>query len=454
MTTKTALIARILQELATAQETPMGGAPQETVLMPPLLPIGDGNFLPVTRALIDYVDRFAQIVSDNDQIIAQTYATADLQGLVHRAFGQALATIDLDHSSDVNCCQIADKVAAYLKDERERDLGAKEFIFGAWFLRGHAAHDFHLGPVRMVDRISWSETARAAGQISTVTERRLRRSWSGKKLQKRIVSMDEHREQAVLDAVGKCPAICSVRTVGLVGKAAEQKALLTARLAHTAISLLWLTPSVALEGLALRYDGHLHYRNYAILDDRGGFGSSSSWTHVPGGQVTPPDWDDVWSGSDWLKGPVGEALSVYVEPARKTDRPKVLNALFLALWWFHQACLESAPLMAVVKFAASMDALADGGKRKGIVQLIETQRGPSHRGTPILTSGETVDALLAEIYDYARSRTIHGTNKRFGHDWSGTRARAEVLARLCLRMACNWASLNPERDDLAGMQRS
>lgn len=453
MATKRELVGTILAELQLAQD-PVPSVPpdRDGFWLPPTLPTGEGQFLAATDRLIDAVGSFADIVMDNDRDIARSYTRKDLRALMRRAFGQALVTIELEDSPDVNCDKVLDSVSEYLMLRIDHERIDQEFLFGSWFLRGDQRHDIQIGPVRLEDRHSWLARARLTGNASVTTFVRLNRLWAGGKLRKRRSSWDRDREAAIRDSIGSCPAVCSIRTAGLVATAAEQKALLAVRLAHTAIALMWTTPSSVLNGMRLLYDGDIHHAHYVNFCANGTFGASHSMSNLPGGPPAPVDWDEIWNASDWIFNPIGEAIAAYVEPGRPLTQPVLMNALFLSLWWFHDACRERSPLMAVVKFAASMDVLADGKKRRGITQFIEARRGANHRGSAILTSGETPDALIANIYDYARSRTIHGSNDRIGHDWSQARSRAELLARLCLHMACSWITEHPDRDDVEGMQ--
>ena len=56
-------------------------------------------------------------------------------------------------------------------------------------------------------------------------------------------------------------------------------------------------------------------------------------------------------------------------------------------------------------------------------------------------------AAVDQIYSDGRSRTIHGTNTKLGHDWSGTKSLSEQFARLCLLACIDWAAANPTSND-------
>ena len=80
--------------------------------------------------------------------------------------------------------------------------------------------------------------------------------------------------------------------------------------------------------------------------------------------------------------------------------------------------------MAIVKFCSSMEALTGGKGRTGIFDLVQ-----SHF---TVTNAPQLNKDLERLYGEGRSRTVHGTSDRLGHDWSSSRSLAEFLARGCL----------------------
>jgi hypothetical protein len=90
--------------------------------------------------------------------------------------------------------------------------------------------------------------------------------------------------------------------------------------------------------------------------------------------------------------------------------------------------------MAMVGFAASLDALGKGTKTKGILMVLEARLGIKRTGA-INPQGPTFQSLLDTIYSEGRSRTIHGTSQKIGYDWTNMRGTAEHLARYAL-VAC------------------
>ena len=124
----------------------------------------------------------------------------------------------------------------------------------------------------------------------------------------------------------------------------------------------------------------------------------------------------------------------------------MMNTLGQALLWFHEACRDSNNLMTIVKYSAALDALAGGRKAKGIRDLIHARLGIAETDS-IRTNGPTLKQAVDQIYSDGRSRTIHGSNFKLGHEWSGTRGLAEQFARLCLSACIDWAATNSLCDD-------
>ena len=107
---------------------------------------------------------------------------------------------------------------------------------------------------------------------------------------------------------------------------------------------------------------------------------------------------------------------------------------------------------AIVKFSSSLDALGSGGKARGIREVI-TARVGIKEDQPLRVGGPTMRQAVEEIYSEGRSRTVHGTNMKLGHDWTSTRSLAEQLARLCLIMCIDWAAENPSSEDPSEMRK-
>ena len=95
--------------------------------------------------------------------------------------------------------------------------------------------------------------------------------------------------------------------------------------------------------------------------------------------------------------------------------------------------------MAVVKFCSSMDALACGAQKGGILSL-----GHARLGLKDEAGRLAFRRFVNDVYRRGRSPTVHGNDKQFGHDSSIKRAGVEHLARELLLSCLTWVSEHPE----------
>lgn len=455
MPTKAELAKRIIDALVEEQRNPTPFAKKMVdrapLALPPQLSVGNGRFLPATAKALEYVADYAAILKANDPLLALSYSDDEISDIAGQAFGVAFSSVDLDHSNDEIHTTALSALADALSTELAPNEREEEVVFGCWALTGPGTDDMQIGPVRIEARSNWLTREEGIGRVSPVTARRIRRAWSGDQCRRRTPSFDEAKERAVLDTIDECQTVCSVATKGLSQKVAEQKAPLVSRLAFTALALSWKTPSTALDRMGLRIDGPIHKVHTVSFAPTHMSRLSTSLSHI-GGQFVTDEWLTLWPSLDWLVGPIGDALSAYVKPRQSPARRKIDSALFMSLWWFHEACRERAPLLAIVKFAASLDALAGGGESRGIRELIDARLSITP-GTPLTNDGRMTAEVVKEIYGDARSRAIHGSTDRHGHDWQKVRHVAETLARLCLNRSCGWIWDNPNSDDLMALRR-
>lgn len=456
MTTKNELSRRIVTDMLNEQRNPTPFSKRfdtsVPLSFPPQLPIGNGRFISVTKDAISDIREFGNILRSNDKLLALSHSDEEISKIVGRAFGGAFAEVDIDQPDDDVHEQTLALVLDYISQELAPGRHQEEFAFGCWALTGPGTDDIKIGPIRFEAREIWLVREEALGRISKTAVRRIQKTWSGCKSGSRVASVDAEKEQMVLETVSECATVCSVATKGLSQKIAQYKAPLAARLALTALALSWETPSKALARMGLLLDGPIYTKRAISFAPKHMSGLFRQVSHI-GGQFVTSEWPSLWSSLDWLVGPIGDALRAYVQIDEPSIRPKISNAVFMSLWWFHEACREEAPLLAIVKYAASLDALAGGGKSRGIQELVNA-RLSIKPGNPLMKDGRTTQEVVKEIYDDARSRALHGSIDRHGHDWQQVRSTAESLARLCLNLSCDWISNNPNSDDLAALRRT
>ncbi len=378
MASKKELIKTILQELRKAQTTewnPPADGPVNRISLPPSLPIGNGKQLRATDVLLEAVLSYSKLWLENDPLLRPRFKVEEFNKLARQAFGKVLQTVDLDERNDALVESIIKAIDPLLIESIAQHHRAIDLTLGCHLLKGGDAYPTRVGPVLFESRPLWLQRSLALERLSPITVRRLESRWAAKSMGKRKPSIDEHTERAALDAIGDCPIICTVETSGLSGKYVQEKGLLAARLAMLAVALMWAHPSEGLRWMHLLYDRRAFHRHTLLFSEKRFAGSNSDISQMPEGRWTNAELIADLRAYQWLFDQVGEALFNYVQPTRDIARPQVMNALFLSLWWFHEACREPLDQIATTKFAASMDALVKGQSANHIIQFIEARLG-------------------------------------------------------------------------------
>jgi hypothetical protein len=247
------------------------------------------------------------------------------------------------------------------------------------------------------------------------------------------------------------PIVCTVSTKGLSDDSVKRKAVLAARLAMTALALAWEKPSIALEWMYLSYDDRSGQRTQVMLR------KNHEWNNVAltnlknqGGGHIDSEWENNDSHSSEMLDQIGDALSKFTNSDFRTIRPRTLDALFLSLWWFHQACREEWDQIAIAKFAFSMEALTRGGSKKGVTNFIEKRLG--YQENDIIPGDDrSRKIVIDEIFQAGRNGLTHGFSDVYAHDWTKTRATAEFLGKQCIISACEWMHQNQISNDVKCM---
>lgn len=455
MAKKTELIKVVLDELRRAQTLRWSPPPSglvKSIQLPPTLWFGDGRSIGATDELLVAVREFARIQWENEPEIRPRLEFNEFLKLTEQSFAIALSETDLDENDEENVAYISARVSSLASERLGRHSRELQLTVGCHLFASVEPFPLRVGPVLFETREGWLVRMLDEGKVSLTTARRLRMSWSGRQLRKRKASYDAHAERALFDAIGGSTVVCTVTTDGLSSKYVQTKGLLAARLAMAAFALLWNRPSEGLRWMRLQYDRKATHRYLAIFGDGRIVGSNAERVEFPSGRYVDADLLAQLKNSEWLFEQVGEALLNFVQPTKPSSRPITMNALFLSLWWFHEACREPSNQIATTMFAAAMDSLAGNKAANGIGKLITARLGPKP-DDPLFRSGEASKTIISQIYDAGRSRFIHGSSKDFAHDWSETRGRAEIICRMLLVSCCDWLHENPQSNELKDLSR-
>lgn len=447
MSAQIELVKDIIRELVDLENIPMEARSDGDVFsLPRMIDAGNGESLVVSRKLDEGIERMAKRLMDDDPSLKPKFTQAEWREIVRRAFGPALASIDLDDDLEANASKVLTQVKT-TANPTATGKRTREYAFGCTLFGGKDFKPFAVGPVLFEPRAIWLERKNQDGGVTKVSLRRIQQIWQGANIRKRKPSFDSIAETNVIDAIGSCQFVCSVKVYDFGAEAGQEKALMAARSAITAIALTWQIPSKVLSGINLAFDRQPHRRKTLAFIDGKGIRAGSSWSHLPiGPHITPDEWENVIKERSDIFAVVGEMLNYIVSASGKSARPNMMSTLFHSFLWFHEGCREPWSHIAVVKLAASLDALACGKASAGIIMLIHA-RLKMEGNSPIRLGGPTVRNVIERIYNSGRSRLIHGNNDELSGDWSDMKALAEQFCRLCLLLCLEWIAKHPNSDD-------
>lgn len=446
--TKTEIIAAILNQLRDINSVPLfsTGSKNDQLELPQWISAGDGASITINSAISNLIWELAAEIYDEKPAMAKAISRKDWAGLVQRVIGPLLGNTDLDappeNSASILLTNLQHELAT-----TEWNYKKRTFLFGCSFIQNDDSPPLPIGPVTVWKREKWLDQALENGRITKVSYRRVLAQWTGKSVKKRKPSRDSANENAVVDAVGGAPYVCTVETNGIFGEVAKEKAVMAARFALLGVALMWNSPTKAMAELNLVFDGRPYRQTYAFFQDRPEILNGSKWLHSLHGLSL---FGDLWPSmiqqrADWLKT-ISEAIDCWLSPDGNVQRPKLMNQFVQALIWFHEACRESMPMIATTKFMAALDALACGGKGRGIKILIKSRLGVAEN-QPVRADGPSFSQVIDQLYSQGRSRLIHGSSDRIGHDWQDQKELAQSLARITLIMCLQWAADHPNFDD-------
>lgn len=326
--------------------------------LPPSIGLEDGRSLLINDRIELLLGNYQRILVQNDAGIARSYSQKEFGKLIAKTFGAALAAIDLDDDRAENIRVVKSAVGHALTETTAQPQPARDLVFGCHLFVDPVAA-IEIGPVRIEDRSEWLDRMAATGAFSSVTARRIARCWSGLPIRRRKGSADSMWECTALDVIGECQAVCTVSVRSMSPRVAEARASTAARMSLAAIGLLWQQPSSVLRGIGLAYDyGQKHHRETIVLIDGKFRASNHTLARLPHGpKIEAGRWKDFYERNTWFFDVIGELFAEYLHIA-SSPRPRMMNALFHSLWWFQQACIEHSPLLAAIKHAAAIEALA------------------------------------------------------------------------------------------------
>jgi hypothetical protein len=409
--------------------------------LPRLIPSGDGGTIQISKPIDDLITKLARILKSERPTLIRNVTEEEWRGWVRGAIGPALAETSHSDSPDVAAHALLSKVEADV-DALLIDLAGREYAFGTTLFSSPSISPFSIGPVSFEPRDIWLRRKFADGSVTNIMLRRILQCWNGKRQRARKRNLDNFQENEILQAIGLSPYVCSVRIKGFAPEAGREAALSAARIALACVAMVWAKPSAVLDGFILHYDGAVHRQKaLSFVQGRTILSESHLRGRLHGPRISDADWAKEFARWANYFSAAGEILQLLLSPDGAVPRANLINALMQSLLWFYEGCREQNDLLAIVDFAASLDALGGGTKASGILAVLKARLGVNETD-PINPGGPTFKSILDMIYREGRSRTIHGTSVKIGHDWTRVRAISEQLSRHALFASLDWAGSN------------
>ena len=351
-----------------------------------------------------------------------------------RSFIDDELTSDIDFTNEEVA---AETVSKSIQDYKEKVVLASnktEWAFPATIFRNVTLEPFRVGPVLIEMREDWLTRKFKEGAVSKTTKRRLENKWSNGKVNRPRNATNDSLFEGEIDRAAKDHKfMITVELECLFPDAAQKRAETLANLTLVAIACLWKNPSDALKFFYLADDGSNRSIDKLKIDGRYIF-SRSEPNRFPGKSIESDILcAELFGNKEYWQG-ITHIFDFLATSRPETAKKALYDSLSQAIIFFQRACIETSDLMSVMNFAMTLDALAQGGRSKGIVKMIQGLTG--WRCDKVITrSGQTIKYIVERIYSDARSRTVHGTSERYHLDWQELREIATYITRRCLTQA-------------------
>ena len=417
------ILAEILKSLHTS--------PLEAVKIPGIISTQHDGAKFVRRSVDRNILTLAEMMYEQYPEVRMTYLNEEWAAIVRLALAQTLPSL----GNNINSFHFeARQLKQHLNEKIKKYISAYgdlKTVYGCWIFTPTPTEPIEIGPVRFEDKSSWLDRIFESGKISKVTHSRLSRAFTGKRLRRRKLPLEQRFEEIILHQISNAPMICEVKTHGLATDLAYKRAMIAANLALTSIALFWEKPSLTLERFRTTLDGDPRSIYRALIEPKKYEILNVKWEgQLPIYEISPDIWKDTYHDASRLLKIAGKMIDCWVNTTAHKQGSELLHTLSHSLFFFWKACREDNDILSIIEFVVVLETLASGRNKKGILELIDKRLGlnSSHK----LGSGKTLNQIIKYIYSVARSRTLHGTNPEIYYDAGDTRAIVEQIARHCL----------------------
>ena len=412
--------------------------------IPGLIFTGDGGSLFVNRTIETNITKVADWYSNQRPELKKKCTTKEwrraIRIIVGRSFNEFSPSDSLEQRGRYFKQLVESEIEEYLSRHNICFLS-----FGCSLFRDPLDSEYTIGPVTFFPVQLWLNKALNDQLIKNTEHQRLTAVSFGENSDLAKESLEGSTERQIYELLNGSQLVCTVETEGLAPELARERSLVAARLAQTAIALHWLQPSEILGGMHLT--GDRGTQNIEIITYTPEAGLGWHWEIVRLNSVECNSIESFAGDRRSFYDLAGRMIACWTSSTEYSQASDLLRSLSQALYFFWRGCKDDDKLMSIVKFTASLEALAKRKNSSGILGLLKARFNMSE--DDLITSDKTLKQMVKLIYNRARSRTLHGTNADLLHDWSSMETTAEIITRNCIVSSMYFLMENPDARELS-----
>jgi hypothetical protein len=340
-----------------------------------------------------------------------------------------LRTADLEQSRKI--------VKAWISGDISSMRKTFTHYFPAWTLGMERDQPFQIGPVKYMTRSQWIDSVQFSDSLQEkyLNQRETNLKW--KELLKDALNKTtdgcriDGLAGALYPAIRDCPSVLKVTIVGYEKDLSRKVAEIVCKSALDSVSLV-MGGGDFFHQQVLCNERLQPVRSSSIFETDGHL-----W--LPGSRIGPrfqhQSYDRITSHLSKRAGlvaAIGRILEAAVNPYA-FPHPNLSKRWATALDWLAEGSRETNDAVAVAKLGTSLDVLACGGKRAGILGMLKHLTGWSD--ADVITTGDspqTLSEVVRDVYDNGRSQILHGTHFDRLKSFTTQRGLGASLARLAL----------------------
>jgi len=239
--------------------------------------------------------------------------------------------------------------------------------------------------------------------------------------------------ESIFNAIEKTPAMIKITIKNLEKDYSYKLANLIAKTTLDSISLLF-NKDVFYQQILLS-ERIIPVMTHGIIETNGNLWlpSSSLSSRIP--IISPKKAYEELQKDDNKKiiQAISDVLFALKNP-EEAKYPKLSSRWATALDWYAEGIREQSDAIALTKIATSLDVLSNGGKYKGILNMLKSIYDISEDDIILkdIKKETSLKEFVKEIYDSGRSQILHGTHYERLKSFKRQREQASIIARSAL----------------------